>query len=85
MQKGMSNIGLDDRKQYLDDMMQKYMAGAGLSQSAAQGAFGMVPSQQQLTYGANSAGGAALGKGLGAMAGLAGSYMDMPSWSSTGD
>lgn len=32
IQAGTSNIGLQDRQQYLDDLMQKYMQGAGLSQ-----------------------------------------------------
>lgn len=31
IQKGTTQIGLDDRQKYLDDMMQKYMAAAGIS------------------------------------------------------
>ena len=32
IQQGSSQIGLNDRQNYLDNLMQKYMAGAGLSQ-----------------------------------------------------
>jgi hypothetical protein len=33
IQAGTSQIGAEDRKSYLDDLMQKYLAGAGLAQN----------------------------------------------------
>jgi len=65
VQKGTTQIGLDDRQNYLDNLMQKYLAGAGL----VQGAYGtganaansmsqnaMNQGQNAMTQGQNSAG-----------------------------
>jgi len=58
IQAGTSQIGLDDRQKYLDDLMQKYMQGAGLSQGiynqGANTANGM--SNNSMNMGQNSAG-----------------------------
>lgn len=58
IQAGTTQIGLDDRQNYLNDLMQKYMGGAGISQgvyNTGAGAAGQMNTNAQ-NMGANSAG-----------------------------
>lgn len=76
LQAGQSRIGLQDRQQYLNDLMQKYMAGTGIGQNIygtgagaagqmAQGALGTGKQMGGLAYGAQAAPGNLLGNLLG--------------------
>jgi hypothetical protein len=84
IQGGTSQIGLDDRQRYMDNLMQKYLAGAGIAgnifgtgASAAGGmannAMNMGGNSAQMAYGAQNAPGNLfgnlLGTGIGFMAG----------------
>lgn len=68
IQAGTTQIGLDDRQNYLDNLMQKYMAGAGLSQGIygqganaagqmGQNAMNMGQNSAQMAYNQKNAGG----------------------------
>ncbi len=87
IQGGTTQIGLDDRQNYLNDLMQKYMAGAGIAGnifntgagaagSMANNAMNMGNNSAQMAYGAQNAPGDLFGKllgmGVGAMTGGAG-------------
>lgn len=83
IQKGSADIMQKDRQQYMNDMMQKYMAamglgqnlygtGANMSSDAAQGEQTLGQDTAGLTYGKNSAGRNILMKLLGGGAGLLG-------------
>ncbi len=89
VQSGTSQIGMEDRQNYLNDLMQKYMAGAGLSQniygtganaanSMSNNAMNMGQNSAQMAYGQQNAGGNMLGGLLGAGVGLAGSALGGP-------
>lgn len=54
IQGGQSNIMAKDRQQYLGDLMQKYLAGAGIAGQMQQGAMGMGQMMGQAAYGAES-------------------------------
>lgn len=67
IQQGTSQIGLNDRQNYLDNLMQKYMAGAGLSQGIyntgaqvggqmGQNAMNMGQNSANMAYGKQNAG-----------------------------
>ncbi len=84
IQAGTSQIGAEDKQKYLDDLMQKYMAGAGISQGmygtgagAAgqmnQNAQNMGQNSAQMQFGRQNAPGSLFGNLLGAGAGFAGS------------
>jgi len=86
IQAGTSQIGAADRQQYLNDLMQKYMSGAGLSQGIygqgagaagqqSQNAMNMGQNSAGMAYGQKNAQGNLLGNLLGTGAGLFGSYM----------
>lgn len=89
LQAGESQIALQDRQNYLDNLMQKYLAGAGLAQNiygiganaagqAAQGAMNTGQNMAQMAYGKQAAGGNMFGNLLGTAAGLAGSALGGP-------
>lgn len=89
IQAGTTQIGLDERQNYLDNLMQKYLAGAGLSQgiygqgaNAATGmsnnAMNMGQNSAQMAFGKQNAGGSMFGNLLGAGLGLAGSALGGP-------
>lgn len=76
LQGGTSQIGLGDRQNYLNDLMQKYMAGTGIAgnifntgASAATGmsnnAMNMGNNSAQMAYGEQAAPGALMGRLLG--------------------
>lgn len=84
IQGGTTQIGLDDRQNYLNDLMQKYMAGAGIAGnifntganaagSMANNAMNMGNNSAQMAYGAQNAPGDLFGKlvgtGIGYMTG----------------
>jgi len=86
IQAGTTQIGLDDKKNYLDDLMQKYMAGAGLSQGIygqgansagqmANNANQMGQNSAQMAFGQQNAGGSTFGNLLGLGGGILGSYL----------
>lgn len=88
-QAGTTQIGLDDRQNYLDNLMQKYLAGAGLSQgiynqgaNAASGmsnnAMNMGQNSAEMAYGKQNAGGNMLSGLIGAGIGAAGSALGGP-------
>lgn len=88
-QAGTTQIGLDDRQNYLDNLMQKYLAGAGLSQGIynqgantagqmGQNAMNMGQSSAEMAYGKQNAGGNLLGGLIGAGIGAAGSAFGGP-------
>lgn len=85
IQQGAGDIVARDRREYLNDLMQKYMAGIGLGQSLygtganAAGAMSNNAMTQGgnmagLTYGATNAPGSLFGRLLGAGAGAAANY-----------
>lgn len=89
IQAGTTQIGLDDRQNYLDNLMQKYLAGAGLAQGIfgtgagaagqmGQNAMNMGQNMGQLKFGEQNAGGNLFGNLLGAGLGLAGSALGGP-------
>lgn len=88
-QAGTTQIGLDDRQNYLDNLMQKYMAGAGLVQGAygtganaagqmGQNAMNMGQNSAEMAYGKQNAGGNMLSGLIGQGIGLAGSALGGP-------
>lgn len=89
IQSGASQIGLNDRQNYLDSLMQKYLAGAGLSQGIyGQGAsaggqmsgnaMNMGQNSAEMSYGKQSAGGNMLSGLIGQGIGLVGSAVGGP-------
>jgi len=81
IQKGSANIMQQDRQNYMDDMMKKYMAamgigenmyntGAGIAGKAGEDAMNHGMWQGQNTYNQNSAGGNMFGKMAGTAGGL---------------
>lgn len=88
IQAGTSQIGAQDRERYLDSLMQKYLAGAGLAQNIygqgaqaagqmGQNAMNMGNFASEMAYGQQAAPGQLFGNLLGTAAGLGGSYMGM--------
>lgn len=86
IQSGTSGIVAEDRQKYLDDLMQKYMQGAGLSQglfntgantagNMANNAMTMGQNSAQMAYNKENAGGDLLSKLLGTGAGVVGSWL----------
>ncbi len=89
IQSGTSQIGMEDKQNYLDNLMQKYLAGAGLVQGAygtganaasgmSNNAMNMGTNSANMAYGKQNAGGSMLEKLLGAGVGLAGSALGGP-------
>ncbi len=83
IQAGTSAIGAEDKQKYLDDLMQKYMQGAGLSQGMyntgagaagqqGQNAMNQGQNSAQMAYGQQNAGGNTFGNIAGAIGGFAG-------------
>jgi hypothetical protein len=83
IQAGTAQIGIEDRQKYLDDLMQKYLAGAGLSQGIygtganaagqmGQNSMNMGQNAANLKFGERMAGPDLLGKGIGAIGGVIG-------------
>jgi hypothetical protein len=88
-QAGTTQIGLDDRQNYLDNLMQKYLAGANLAQGIygqganaagqmGQNAMNMGQNSAQMAFGKQNAGGNMMGNLIGAGIGLAGSAVGGP-------
>lgn len=89
IQAGKTQIGLNDRQNYLDNLMQKYMQGAGLSQgiygqgaNAASGmsnnAMQMGQNSAQMAYNQQNAGGNMMSGLIGAGVGAVGSALGGP-------
>lgn len=85
IQGGTTKIGLDERQNYMDNLMQKYLAGAGLSQglyntgansanSLSQNATNMGQNSANMAYGQESAGGNMLSNILGRLFPVAGGF-----------
>lgn len=94
IQQGNSQIGMQDRQKYLDDIMQKYMQGAGLSQgiyntgagiagNQGQNAMNMGQNSAQMAYGKQNAGGNMFSNLIGAGIGGFGSALGSK-WSTKG-
>jgi hypothetical protein len=89
IQSGTSRIGAEDRQQYLNDLMQKYLSGAGLAQGiygtganaanqASNNAMNMGQNASQMTYHQNQAGGNMFGGLLGLGGSILGSALGGP-------
>ena len=89
IQAGTSQIGMQDRDNYLNNIMQKYMSGAQLAQGIygqgaqagnqmSQNAMSHGNNMAQMTYGKNAASGQLLGNLVGMGAGLAGTALAGP-------
>ena len=89
IQSGTSQIGNQDRQQYLDDLMEKYKTGAGLSQNIynqgvstagqmGNNAMNMGQNSAQMAYGQQNAGGNMLGGLIGTGLGVVGSALGGP-------
>ena len=89
IQRGTTNIGLNDRSNYLKDMMEKYLAGAGLSQgiygqgansanAMSNNAMNMGNSSAGMAYGAENAGGNLLRSMIGTAGGIAAGALGGP-------
>lgn len=85
IQAGSANIAMQDRQNYLNDLMQKYMAGTGIGQNiygtgaqmagqGAQQAMNMGQTMGGLAAGQQQAGAGLIGQGIGALGSLAGSF-----------
>lgn len=88
-QAGTTQIGLDDRQNYLDNLMQKYLAGANLAQGIygqganaagqmGQNSMNMGQNSAEMAYGKQNAGGNMLSGLIGTAAGVAGSALGGP-------
>lgn len=86
LQAGSSQIALNDRQTYLNDLLQKYMQGAGIagniyntganaSANLSQNAMNMGQNAAQLAYGEENAPGDLFGNLLGGATGLIGSAL----------
>jgi len=89
IQQGTTQIGLNDRQNYLNDMMQKYLVGAGLAKdiygtgantanTLSNNAMNMGQNSANLAYGKENAGGSIFEKLLGGGIGLLGSALSGP-------
>lgn len=89
IQSGTTQIGLNDRQNYLDNLMQKYLAGAGIGQNIfnqgagaasgmSQNAMNMGQNAAQLAFGQQNAPGSLFGSLLGGGIGLLGSALGGP-------
>lgn len=89
IQAGTSQIGAQDKQQYMNDLMQKYTAGTGIGQNIygqganaagqmSQNANQMGQNSADMAYGQQNANGNMWRSGLGAAAGLAGSALGGP-------
>lgn len=94
-QAGTTQIGLDDRQRYLDNLMQKYLAGAGLVQntyntgantanSMSNNAMNMGQNSAQMAYNQQNAGGNMLSGLIGLGGGLIGSGLANSGWKLVG-
>jgi hypothetical protein len=89
IQSGTTQIGLNDRQNYLDDLMKKYMSGVGIGQDIfgkgaaaagqqGQNAMNMGSNSAQMAYGKENAQGDLFSKLLGGGLGLVGSALGGP-------
>ncbi len=89
IQGGTTQIGLDDRQNYLNDLMQKYLAGANIAgnifstganvaNTMSQNAANMGNNSAQMAYNIQNAPGQMMGGLLGLGTGLAGSALGGP-------
>lgn len=87
LQGGTSKIALDDRQNYLDNLMQKYLAGAGIAgnifntgansaNQMAQNAMNMGGNSAQMAFGQQAAPGNMMMNMMGALPGMAGSFKE---------
>lgn len=95
IQSGTTQIGLNDRQRYIDDLMQKYIQGTGIGQNIfnqgagiagqqGQNAINMGNSSAEMAYGKENAGGNALSGLIGQGIGLAGSALGGGKWNPNG-
>ncbi len=95
LQGGASKIALDDRQNYLDNLMQKYLAGAGIAgnifntgansaNAMTTNAMNMGQNSAQMAYNRQNAPGNLMGGLLGMGVGLAGSALGGPVGSALG-
>lgn len=89
IQRGTTQIGLDERENFLNNLMQKYLAGAGLSQGIygtgantagqmSNNATNMGQNSAEMAYGRQQAGGNMLGNLIGMAGSIAGSALGGP-------
>lgn len=89
IQRGTAQIGAQDKQNYLQDMMQKYLAGIGIGQNIygigastagnmANQAMNMGQSSAEMAYGKQNARGNLFGNLLGIAGGIAGSALGGP-------
>lgn len=89
IQGGTTQIGLDERRNYLNDLMQKYLSGAGIAQGIygqganaasqlGQNAMNMGQNAAELKYGEKGAKGGLFGNLLGTGVSLFGSSLGVP-------
>jgi hypothetical protein len=78
IQSGTAGIVAGDRQKYLDDMMQKYIAAAGIGQNMGQNAMNMGQNSAQMEFNKNNAQGDMFGKLLGYGTGMVGSALGGP-------
>lgn len=95
IQSGTSEIGMNDRQNYLNDLMQKYLAGTGIAQNIfntgagaagqmGQNAMNMGQNSAQMAYNRENAQGDLFSKLLGGGAALAGGALGGPIGSALG-
>lgn len=95
LQAGTTNIANADRHQYLSDLMQKYLQGAGIAQgiygqganaagAQSQNAMNMGQGSAQMAYGKEKAGGNLFGNLLGTGLSLAGGALFGPAGAAAG-
>lgn len=89
LQAGTSQIALNDRQNYLNDLMQKYLAGTGIGQNiyntgagaagqAGQNAMNMGQNSAQMAYGQQNSQGNLFGGALGLLGSLGSSALSGP-------
>lgn len=97
IQSGTSQIGMEDRQKYLDDMMQKYMAAAGIAGNIfgtganaagqmGQNSMNMGTNSANMAFGKQNSQGGLFGNLLGAGTSLAGGALSnfTPKWNFSG-
>lgn len=88
LQSGTSQIAAEDKKSYLDDLMQKYMAAAGIANNMSSNANTMGQNSAQSAYGSQNAGGNMfaniLGMGVGGFGSAVGNAVTNKGWNPFG-
>ncbi len=95
IQSGTSGIVAQDRQQYLDDLMKKYMSGVGIGQDIygqganaagqqSQNSMNMGQNSAQNAFGQENARGSMINNLIGTAGGVAGGYFGNRGWNTTG-